>query len=225
MPPPSPPPALADRTSFASRPASRASTTWRSSALSTAVACAMIVARHSDTSPAERAASVCGNSWTSALARPRRRLPRVGDSRRAKAICSAMPTPTLADGTPASRCACRWDRSNSTAMRAWAAAAAALSDSNADSNAIRARSSASVSATVSATVSAGLSEASDIVCTWASDAPTSARREMNSCTSSTASPCMGAPVAIPSFYRTPVLIARVSRGAEEIWDVGGGTVA
>ena len=61
------------------------------------------VARHSESAPHSSAARVCGISCTNALANPRCRPPRAGESRRANATSLATPRPRLAGRHPGGR--------------------------------------------------------------------------------------------------------------------------
>jgi len=83
---------------------------------------------------------VWGISYTNALANPRCRPPRAGESRRASAISLASPRQRWAAGTPAAASFRPRSTSNSAAARACIAAAADFSRSN---SAIRAISAAS----------------------------------------------------------------------------------
>lgn len=84
-----------------SRAANLASTRLQSSTDKHAVWLATIVARHSEITPDDRAAIVCGISPTSASARPISRAARCGDSLRANASCPLIPFPRSRAGTPA----------------------------------------------------------------------------------------------------------------------------
>ncbi len=106
------------------------STRCRSSRSRQAVSRTRRVARHSLSTPDARAARVWGISCTRALPNPRWRLPRCGESLRAKATCAPTPRPSCPEGTPARDCARRWDASNTAAARACTAAAADFNSSN-----------------------------------------------------------------------------------------------
>lgn len=85
---------------------------------------------------------VCGSSATSASARPISRAPRWGDSRRASATWALIPLPRSRAGTPLACWRASCDALKSTASRAGAAAAAALTCSKRPIRSIRCASSA-----------------------------------------------------------------------------------
>ncbi len=106
------------------------STRCRSSRSRQAVSRTSRVARHSLSTPDASAARVWGISWTSALPSPRCRLPRCGESLRARAICAPTPRPRWAAGTPARDWTRRWDASSTAAAQACTAAADDFSSSS-----------------------------------------------------------------------------------------------
>jgi hypothetical protein len=130
----------------AGSPHSSTSKAWRSCTSRQALSRTIRVARHSESIPASSAAKVCGISCTSALANPRCRPPRAGESRRANAI-SLRPRP--AAGTPAAASAARRATSRAAAARAWPAAAADFSRSSSAMRMISADCSAAGSTTTS----------------------------------------------------------------------------
>ncbi len=111
-------------------PATSRSTNLRSSTERHAVSRTNSVARHSLIRPFDKARNVHGISVSRALAKPRMRFPRAGDSRRARAICAATPLPCCSCGSPACAWARRTEMSKAAAALACAALAAAFSSSN-----------------------------------------------------------------------------------------------
>ena len=122
-----------------------ASTMMRSSRDRHEVSCASRDALYSVILPARRAAAVHVISSCSTRASRRWRRPRWGDSRRASAICSAIPRPRRSAGTPRCSATARWEFSNSAATWACAPSAAHFSSSNARIRSIRAASSSASS--------------------------------------------------------------------------------
>jgi hypothetical protein len=168
---------------------SRASTTARSCGVNASVSWATIVATQALIRPRATNANVSGSWRTSVRASASRRAPVTGDTRHARASCSATPTPKRRAGTPTRFCSATCESANRAISAACTANAAACNRSSA-----AIRSTRTASSTYGSTgADASRPSASTISSSWATDPST-----------------MGVPQALPETSRSSNLI-RITR--------------